>query len=184
MDNRLPIVSAGSEVCLQQPVERRAWCEPHQSNPPADTQDKLTLISLSAPGNTTLYTTHEYTTAKETKKEKSQQFLCKITCLLLSPHVLSRRPNCDPTHYQARPSATEKHCCSFSNPYCDPGLSPLLSSEWGGNQMQFCFFVVFFFKKEEKILIVHLWKTIRQKKKKLMRICGTVYKKKKSGTEK
>ena len=24
MDNRLPIVSAGSEVCLQQPVERRA----------------------------------------------------------------------------------------------------------------------------------------------------------------
>jgi len=23
MDNRLPIVSAGSEVCLQQPVERR-----------------------------------------------------------------------------------------------------------------------------------------------------------------
>lgn len=24
MDNRLPIISAGSEVCLKQPVERRA----------------------------------------------------------------------------------------------------------------------------------------------------------------
>lgn len=78
MDNRLPIVSAGSEVCLQQPVERRAWCEPHQSNPPADTNSpgKFTLMSLTQ-RHYTLHNTWIHHSKENQKKKRVNSFSAK-----------------------------------------------------------------------------------------------------------
>lgn len=83
MDNRLPIVSAGSEVCLQQPVERRAWHYTHQWNTPPNVHtvkstDKHAHICYNTHSNTTLHTfkqhicthTHSNESQKKTGKEK------------------------------------------------------------------------------------------------------------------
>lgn len=66
MDNRLPIISAGSEVCLKQPVERRAWNYrnhniPTTTHTPTHTlsllqkQQRHTSVFFHAQGNTTCY---------------------------------------------------------------------------------------------------------------------------------
>lgn len=108
---------------------------------PAETTQTHLCVFLCTEQHYTRCITHEYTLAHhDNESQKYDQFLCKITYLLLLPHALLWRPNCDAhthTHNQACPSITERSCCNFSTAYCEAGQSPFKFSEWGGKNT-FC----------------------------------------------
>ncbi len=185
MDNRLPIVSAGSEVCLQQPVERRAWRYTQRWNTPPNIPALLQQFNTrQTPAYATIHTatlrlththknkkTYAHTIAKKAKKEKITNFPAKsLTCccchmFLSESQTVTRSPR------PLRLSGASLHngdCCNFSTAYCEPGRSPLLFSEWGRKQMQFFF-------KEKKILTWDYGK--KKNKQNTLLIHGIVYKK-------
>lgn len=154
MDNRLPIISAGSEVCLKQPVERRAWnCRNH--NIPTTTHTHIRTRSCRNNTDTpssvfmhrailhATYHTWIHTHSPEQWKPKIrpvslQNHLLAAVATCSSPKAKLWHPiPCTHTHNQARPSITERSCCNFSTAYCEQGQSPLKFSEWGGKNT-FC----------------------------------------------